>query len=74
VRFKSAEDGESAEVYVRSDDKKISGVAIISAAAKQVTVVNISGAVDLESLSNLSGHFGLPKLETAPPARPKKFE
>jgi len=74
VRFKSVEDGETAEVYVRNDDKKISGVAIIAEAPKELTVVNIAGAVDLESLSNLSGHFGLPKLETVPPARPKKLE
>lgn len=74
VRFKSAEDGETAEVYVRNEDKKISGVAIIAEAPKELTVVNIAGAVDLESLSNLSGHFGLPKLETTPPARPKKLE
>jgi hypothetical protein len=74
VRFKSAEDGETAEVYVRNDDKKVSGVAIIAAGAKELTVVNIAGRVDLESLSNLSGHFGLPKLESVPPARPKKLE
>jgi len=70
VRFKSAENGESAEVYVRNDDKKISGVAILAAGPKELTVVNIAGAVDVDSLSNLSGHFGLPKLETAP--APKK--
>ena len=72
VRFKSTEDGENAEVYVRNNDKKITGVAIIAEAPKELTLVNIAGAVDLDSLSNLSGHFGLPKLEPAPPAKSKK--
>ena len=74
VRFKSTEDGESAEVYVRNADKKISGVAIIAAGPKQLTVVNIAGSVDLDSLSDLSGHFGLPKLDTVQPGKPKKPE
>jgi hypothetical protein len=63
VGYKSAEEGESAEVYVREVDKKVAGVAIIDAEAKELTVVSISGKIDLESLAQLSGHFGVPKLE-----------
>lgn len=74
VGIKSAEDGETADVYVRNENKKITGVAIIAAEPKQLTVVNIVGPVDLDSLADLSGHLGVPKLETAPPARPKKQE
>ena len=74
LRFKSAEDGESAEVYVRRQDKKVGGVAILSEAPKQLIVVNIAGTVDLDSLSGLSGHFGLPKLETVQPGKSKKPE
>ncbi|HLK65191.1 MAG TPA: DUF4252 domain-containing protein [Bryobacteraceae bacterium] len=70
--FKSAEEGETADVYVRTENKKITGVAIIAAEPKQLTVVNIAGAVDLESLADLSGHFGLPKLEPPSPGKGKK--
>ncbi len=64
VGFKSAEEGENAEVYVRSEDKKITGVAILAAEATGLTVVNIVGPVDLDSLAELSGALpGLPKLE-----------
>jgi hypothetical protein len=72
IGIKSAEDGETADVYVRNENKKITGVAIIASEPKQLTVVNIVGPVDLDSLADLSGHFGLPKLESAPPAHSKK--
>jgi hypothetical protein len=64
VGFRSSEDGETAEVYVRTENKKVSGVAILSTGPKEFTVVNIAGAVDLESLAELGGHFGVPKLES----------
>jgi hypothetical protein len=73
VGIKSAEDGETVDVYVRNENKKITGVAIIAAEPKELTVVNIVGPVDLDSLADLSGHFNIPKLET-PPVRPKKQE
>ena len=74
VRYKSTEDGDSAEVYVRYQDRKVRGVAILSAGPKQLTVVNIAGTVDLDSLANLSGHFGVPKLDSAQPSKSKKPE
>jgi hypothetical protein len=67
VGVKSAEDGETAEVYVRTENKKITGVAILAAEPKELTVVNIVGPVDLDSLAELSGHFGLPKLKAEKP-------
>ena len=63
IGFKSSEDGESAEVYVRFEsDKKVGGVAILVTSPREFTVVNIAGPVDLDSLADLSGHFGMPKL------------
>ena len=66
VGFKSAEEGESAEVYVRNENKKVTGVAILAGESTGLTVVNIVGSVDLDSLAELSGHFGVPKLQTKP--------
>jgi hypothetical protein len=65
VGVKSTEDGESAEIYVRTADKKITGVAILAAGPKELTVVNIAGPVDLDSLADLGGHFGIPKVDIA---------
>jgi hypothetical protein len=72
VGVKSAEDGETVDVFLRTENKRVTGVALIAAEPKQLTLVNIVGPVDLDSLADLSGHFGLPKLETAPPAGSKK--
>ena len=64
VGVTSKEDGENAEVYVRSENQKMTGVAILVAEAKELTVVNIVGSIDLNSLAELGGHFGIPKVET----------
>ncbi len=64
--YKSAEDGETDEIYIRTENKKISGVAILACKPKSLTVVNIAGAVDLDALAELGGHFGVPKLEKTP--------
>lgn len=61
VGFKSDSEG-THEIYMRTVDKKMTGVAIISAEAKELTVVNISGPIDLDSLAQLGGHFGIPKV------------
>lgn len=66
VGVTSTEDGENAEIYLHMDDKKISGVAILVSAPKELTVVNIAGTVDLESLATLGGHFGVPKVVPQP--------
>jgi Domain of unknown function (DUF4252) len=63
IGIKSTEEGETAEVYVRNESQKVTGVAMIAAEPKELTVVNIVGAVDLDSLAELSGHFGIPKLD-----------
>jgi hypothetical protein len=61
--YKSADDDETAEVYVREVNKRVLGVAILDTEPKTLTVVSITGPVDLDSLADLSGHFGMPKLE-----------
>jgi hypothetical protein len=63
VGVKSAEEGETAEVYVRTENKKVEGVAILASGPRELTVVNIVGPVDLDSLADLAGHLGLPKVE-----------
>ncbi|MGA2116764.1 MAG: DUF4252 domain-containing protein [Bryobacteraceae bacterium] len=57
----NGEDG-SSEIYVRLVDKKPTGVAILCAEPKELTIVNIAGSIDLASLSELSGHFDIPKI------------
>jgi hypothetical protein len=59
----SAGDKETLEVHVRNQNGKVTGVAILATGPKEFTVANIVGAVDLDSLADLGGHFGLPKME-----------
>ncbi len=62
--FKSEEDGEAAEVYIKTDSaKKVAGVAMVVTGPREFTVVHLSGSIDLDSLADLSGHFGMPKIK-----------
>jgi Domain of unknown function (DUF4252) len=60
----STEDGEDVEVYVMNDGNAIDGLAIIATEPKELTLVNIVGPIDLDTLSELGDHFpGIPKVE-----------
>jgi hypothetical protein len=59
----SNEDGETVEVYIKNDSKGIGGLAIIAFEPKKLTLVNIVGAIDLDSLSELGGFSGIPDVE-----------
>jgi hypothetical protein len=63
VGVHSNEEGETVEVYIRSEAKGIGGLAIIACEPKELTLVNIVGPIDLDSLSELGGQFGIPEVE-----------
>jgi hypothetical protein len=67
VGFKKTEDNESAEVYIRTENKKVTGITILTTEPREFTVVNIAGSIDIDNLADLGGHFGVPKLN--PPQR-----
>lgn len=54
--------GEIAEVYLRKEGGKSTGIAIIAGEARELTVVQILGDIDPEKLEGLSGQFGIPKV------------
>jgi len=74
IGFKSTGDNEAAEVYIRTENKKVTGVTILATEPRQFTVVNIAGSIDIDNLADLSGHFGVPKLTSPPKKGEKKFE
>jgi Domain of unknown function (DUF4252) len=51
---------ENDEVYLMKEGDKITGVAILVAEARELTVVNIVGPIDMDKLGELGGHFGIP--------------
>lgn len=52
-------EGEINEIYVMKDGNKVAGVAILVVAPKELTVVNLVGAIDLDKLGALNGKFGI---------------
>ncbi len=62
IGVKSAQEGETVDVFLHMENGKITGVAILAAEPRELTVVNIVGPVDLDALAQLGGHFGVPKV------------
>jgi hypothetical protein len=60
VNVQSKADQETSEIYLRTERGQPSGVFILAAEPKQLTVVHILGNIDLAKLSALRGHFGVP--------------
>lgn len=71
VTSRSKRTGENDEIYVLKQGDKINGIAILVAEPKELSVVNIVGAIDPEKLSELGGHFGIPDQIGDHPAKPR---
>jgi hypothetical protein len=73
VNVTSKKDG-NVEVYLMQSGAQISGLALLAVDAKEITIINIVGPVDLEKLSELEGHFSIPDLDIDidRPAKPKR--
>ena len=64
IGVRTKRDGEDVEVFITTDaSNKITGLAIIAGDKRELVVVNISGPIDLEKLSELEGNFGIPHLD-----------
>ncbi len=70
VEVRSKRDDLNIEVYVKRDGDRVAGLAVIGSEPKELTVVNIVGAVDLDKLSQLEGNFGVPLLELEKTSKP----
>jgi hypothetical protein len=71
VSVRSKKEGDNAEIYLMGSESNVQGLAIIAAEPKELTVVNLVGPIDLDKLSELGGHMGVPnlKLERGSPRR-----
>jgi hypothetical protein len=68
----SQNDGENVDVFLKNENNKIAGLAVIAAEAKELTIVSITGSIDPEQLSKLGGQFGIPKVDVKPRKEEKK--
>jgi hypothetical protein len=64
VGVRSMKSGDNSEVFVKTENGKIGGLAILVTAPKQLTIVSIEGSIDPDQLNELGGHFGIPKVDT----------
>lgn len=70
VNVHSKSEGETLEIYSKTESGRSAGLAVIAAEPKELTVVFIDGPVDLSRLSDLGGRFGIPA-NAVPQARKK---
>jgi len=49
------------QIFIRQDKGALSGIVILAAEARELSIVSIDGAIDLSQLSSLGGNFGIPK-------------
>ena len=63
--------GSVSDVYLHLEGEKTTGIAILVAEARELTVINVVGTIDLEQLAELSGHFDIPKLKVPKEKKPK---
>jgi hypothetical protein len=70
LNFNSKKEG-SIEVYLMTTGDQISGLAVLAADPKELTIVNLIGNVDLSKLSALEGQFGVPDLGIEQPVKTK---
>jgi hypothetical protein len=50
----------NAGVYARTDGKQVTGLVVLALEPKQLTVVDISGIIDMTQIQALSGKMGVP--------------
>jgi hypothetical protein len=53
---------EDVDVYLCVEDGKTCGLTVIAAQARELTIVNIVGNIDIDRLAELEGEFGIPKV------------
>jgi hypothetical protein len=69
VNVTSRQGGDNVDVAYKMDKGKISGLVVIAAEPRELTIVNIVGPIDLDQLSSLGGQFGIPKVELKGPQK-----
>jgi len=63
VGVRSERDGDNVDVYFKLENDKMAGIVVIAAEARELTVVNIEGPLEVEQLADLGGEFGVPKFD-----------
>jgi hypothetical protein len=63
VETRSRKTRADVDIYIMVENDQAIGLALIASEPRQLTIVNIIGAIDLDKLHKLEGQFGVPKLD-----------
>lgn len=63
VNVRSKKNNQKVDVYTMFSGDLMSGLAVVVSESKSVAVINVIGAIDIESLAELSGKFNIPKID-----------
>jgi hypothetical protein len=61
---KSGKGEDTKDIYFKMVHGEIHGIAILKAEPRELTLIDISGEIDMKDLSALSGNFGIPNVNT----------
>jgi hypothetical protein len=53
---------EDVDVFMCVEDGKVTGLAVISSEAREFTIVNLVGDIDIDKIGSVEGQFGIPKV------------
>jgi hypothetical protein len=67
VETRSRKTQANVDIYIMVENNQAIGLALIASEPRQITIVNIVGAIDLDKLHKLEGQFGVPKLDVDMP-------
>ena len=56
------EPAEDVDVFINTDGEKILGIAVVASEAREFTIVNVVGNIDVDKFARLEGQFGIPKV------------
>lgn len=62
VSVRGGQEQSAVDIYICQLQQKARGLAIIAVEPRELTIVNIVGAIDMDKLHRLEGHFGIPRL------------
>ncbi len=71
VGVRSKKDGENVELFLKTEQGQIGGLAIIASEPRELTIVNIVGTMNPEQIRDLAGHFGVPSIDLSFPSTRK---
>jgi hypothetical protein len=52
---------ENTEIYADMRGENVTGLLVIAAEPRELTIVNLVGPIDIDKLAHLEGHFGIPR-------------